>query len=147
MRLADLCHPDRDRFAGLARATHGLLRVGAGFLYFEHGLQKLFGVLGGFGGPGHTVELLTRFGLAGIIETFGGALLILGLFTRPVAFVIMVEMLCAYFIAHFPQGGWPIQNRGELPLLYAVIAAFFVGNGPGPGSLDAKLRGREGRGG
>ena len=126
-----------------APATHGILRIGAGILFMEHGLQKLFGMFGGFGGnPGATAPLASQMGLAGVLEVFGGLLLVLGLFTRPVALVLALEMIGAYFIAHLPQGGWPIENGGELALLYALVFAFFAANGPGPYSIDERRRSR-----
>jgi putative oxidoreductase len=125
--------------ASITPWTHALLRIGAGLLYMEHGLQKLFGMFGGMGGtPGVTVPLISQMGLAGVLETFGGLLLVLGLLTRPVAFVLAGEMLVAFFQAHLPQGGAPIQNRGELPLLYMLVFLFFVAHGAGPASLDAR---------
>ena len=125
--------------ASIAPGTHVLLRIGAGLLYMEHGLQKLFGWFGGMGGtPGATVPLISQMGLAGVLETFGGLLLVLGLLTRPVAFVLAGEMLVAFFQVHLPQGGAPIQNHGELPLLYMLVFLFFVGHGAGPASLDAR---------
>jgi putative oxidoreductase len=131
-----------ERTSRFAPATHALLRVGAGILFMQHGLQKLFGMFGGFGGePGATAPLMSQMGLASVLEVFGGLLIVLGLFTRPVALVLMLEMITAYFIAHLPRGGWPIENGGELPLLYALIFAFFATNGPGPYSLDER-RGR-----
>lgn len=125
----------------LASATQALLRVGAGVLFLQHGLQKVFGLLGGFmGTPGATAPLMSQMGLAGVLEVVGGTLLILGLFTRPVAVVLLLEMLSAYFIAHLPQGGWPIQNGGEPALLFALIFAFFAANGAGRFSLDGTIR-------
>ena len=122
----------------LGPATHALLRIGAGFLFLEHGLQKLFGLFGGFGGtPGATAPLFSQMGLAGVLEVAGGLLLIAGLFTRPVALVLVVEMLAAYAIAHLPKGGWPIENGGELSLLYALVFAFLAIHGAGPLSVDA----------
>ena len=129
----------RSALAALGPATHAALRIGAGLLFMQHGAQKLFGLLGGVDGAGATVPLLSQFGLAGVLEVFGGFLIVLGLFTRPVALVLMLEMLAAYVIAHMPQGGFPIQNRGELPLLFALVFAFFAGNGPGPASLDRQI--------
>jgi putative oxidoreductase len=123
----------------LAGATHALLRIGAGMLFMEHGAQKLFGLLGGVDGAGATAPLMSQMGLAGVLEFFGGALLVLGLLTRPVALLLMLEMLVAYFQAHAPQGGFPVQNGGELALLYALVFLFLVGNGPGPWSLDRRL--------
>lgn len=108
----------------------------------QHGAQKLFGVLGGVGGePGSTVPLISLMGLAGVLEFFGGFLVALGLFTRPVAFVLAGEMAVAYFRSHLPEGFWPILNRGELAALYAFIFLFLAANGGGRFSLDG-LRGR-----
>jgi putative oxidoreductase len=104
-------------------------------------LQKLFGMLGGFGGtPGATAPLVL-LGLAGVLETFGGLLLALGLFTRPVAFVLAAEMVVAFFRSHFPRGGWPLENGGELALLYMLVFLFFAAHGAGPASLDARRSG------
>ena len=120
--------------ARLADGTHVLLRVGAGLLFLQHGLQKLFGMLGGT-----TAPLTSLLGVAGILELVGGSLLIVGLWTRPVALVLAAEMVAAFFIAHVPRGGWPVQNAGELPLLYALIFLFLAARGAGPASLDAGL--------
>jgi putative oxidoreductase len=117
--------------------SHGLLRAGAGLLFMLHGLQKIFGLMGGAGGPGTAVPLVSLMGLAGTLELVGGALLVLGLFTRPVAAVLTIEMLAAFVIAHFPRGGSPLQNGGELPLLYALIFFFLATAGAGAASLDA----------
>jgi putative oxidoreductase len=136
-------------FAGLGRLagpTHALLRIGAGLLFMQHGAQKLFGALGGMDGKGMKAELMSQMGLAGVVELFGGLLLAIGLATRPVAAVAMIQMVAAYFIAHMPQGGLPVQNGGELALLYALVWAFFVGNGAGPASVDAMLARRHGPG-
>jgi putative oxidoreductase len=124
--------------ASLAPAAHALLRIGVGLLFMSHGLQKLFGMFGGIGAPGATVPLASQMGLAGIIECFGGLLLALGLFTRPVALLMASEMLVAYFQAHFPKGGVPLENGGELPLLYLLVFLFFAANGAGPASLDSR---------
>ena len=123
--------------AGLAGPTHALLRIGAGLLFMQHGAQKLFGMFGGADGQGGTAPLVSQFGLAGVLELFGGLLIVLGLFTRPVAAILALEMVAAYFIAHLPQGGVPVQNGGELALLYALVFAFLAGNGAGPASVDA----------
>ncbi len=120
--------------------SHALLRIVAGLLFMLHGGQKLFGWFGGPTGQGGTVELASLMGLAGILELVGGALIILGLFTRPVAFVLSGEMAVAYFMAHFPNGFWPIENRGEPAALFAFIFLFLAFNGAGPMSVDA-LRG------
>ena len=129
--------------AQLGPATHALLRIGAALLFMQHGLQKLFGMFGGFGGtPGNTAPLWSQMGLAGVLETFGGLLLLLGLFTRPVAFLLAGEMLVAFFQAHLPRGGVPLENGGEVPLLYMLVFLFLLGNGAGPASLDNRRRAR-----
>lgn len=126
-------------------ATWGLtlLRVGAGALFMQHGLQKLFGLFGGLGAPGAAAPLMSQMGLAGILEVGGGLLLILGLMTRPVAFILLGEMLYAFFTVHAPQGGVPLQNGGELALLYALMFGFLVTNGGGPVSLDGVVLRRQ----
>ncbi|HEX3233166.1 MAG TPA: DoxX family protein [Gemmatimonadales bacterium] len=121
-----------------APALHALLRIGAGLLFMEHGLQKLFGLFGGMGPTGGTAPLVSLMGLAGVLESGGGLLLVLGLFTRPVAVLVLLEMLFAFVTVHLPRGGAPIQNGGELALLYALIFAFLAGNGAGPASLDSR---------
>lgn len=118
-------------------ATHAILRVGAGLLFMQHGAQKLYGWLGGFGGqPGATAELFSQMWVAGVLEFWGGLIIAIGLFTRPVGLLLSLQMLVAHFIAHQPQGGFPIENGGEMALLYALIFAFFFANGAGPLSID-----------
>lgn len=119
-----------------APAAGAALRIGAGLLFMQHGLQKLFGLLGG-----EVVPLVSQMGLAGVLECFGGLAVVLGLFTRPVAIILSLEMVIAYFIAHQPQGGFPIQNGGELALLYALVFALLATLGAGPASLDRRLFG------
>ena len=116
----------------LGPAFHAVLRVGAGLLFMLHGLQKIFGLFGG-----RQVELASQMGVAGLLELVGGLLIVVGLFTRPVAAVLVLEMLAAIVIAHLPRGINPLQNGAELPLLYALIFAFFAANGAGPASVDA----------
>jgi putative oxidoreductase len=127
--------------AALGPTTHAVLRIGAALLFMQHGLQKLFGMFGGFGPNGGTAPLMSQFGLAGVLETFGGFLILVGLFTRPVALVLALEMLIAFFQAHLPRGGMPVQNQGEIPLLYMLVWLFLAGNGAGPASLDARRAG------
>jgi putative oxidoreductase len=121
----------------LGRGAHALLRIAAGLLFLQHGLQKLFGAFGGI--QGSTVPLMSQLGVAGILEFAGGLFLIVGLFTRPVAGLLIAEMIAAYFIAHAPQARWPIQNQGELALLYASVFTFLAANGAGPLSVDEAL--------
>ena len=96
--------------------------------------MKLFGWFGGMPGPPGPLPPLML--VAGIIEFFGGLLILLGLFTRPVAFLASGEMAFAYFMGHFPHGFWPIQNHGEPAVLFCFIYLFLWGNGAGPWSLD-----------
>lgn len=113
-----------------------LLRIVSGFLLMPHGAQKLFGLLGGFGGkPGATAPLFSIMGLAGVLEFFGGLAILLGLFTRPVAFILSGQMAFAYFMAHAPGGLWPLQNRGELAALYAFVFLFLAAAGGGRFSI------------
>lgn len=112
---------------------YALLRIAAGFLFFQHGLPKLFG---GFGQRG-PVELMSQLGLAGIIEVVGGALISIGLFTSPVAFIASGEMAVAYFQQHLPRGFWPIQNGGELAALYCFVFLYFAAVGSGKWSVDS----------
>lgn len=130
-------------------ATHVLLRIAAGFLFLQHGGQKLFGWFDGTGGdPGRGVALMSQMGLAGILEFYGGIAIVLGLFTRPVAFLLSGEMAVAYLIAHQPRAAWPIQNHGDLALLLSFSFLFLAANGAGGLSLDAMFRrGRERSGG
>ena len=121
--------------------TLNLLRIVAGLLYMQHGAQKLFGVLGGFGGePGATAPLFSLMGHAGVLEFVGGIAIALGLLTRPVAFLLAGEMATAYFVLqHLPQGFWPILNGGEPALLYLVIFLFLMAHGAGAFSIDELL--------
>ena len=115
------------------------LRIAAGLGYFSHGAQKMFGWFGGFGPDGGTAELMTRFGAAGVIEVVCGAALVLGVLTRPVAFVAAGEMAVAYFWMHVSPSGelfwW--ANGGELAMVYAFTWLFFAFRGAGPFSVDA----------
>jgi putative oxidoreductase len=113
-----------------------VLRMVAGFLILQHGTQKLFGFP--TNEPKPPVELLSLFGLAGVLETVGGLLLILGLFTRPTAFVLAGEMAVAYFMAHLPRGFLPLLNGGELAVLNGFIFLLLSVAGAGPWSLDAR---------
>ena len=124
-----------------APQLRSMLRIVAGFLLMAHGTQKLFGApTAGLRDP---VVLLSLSGLAGVLETFGGLLLVVGLFTRPVAFLLSGEMAVAYFLRHQPQGLWPILNRGELSALYCFLFLYFAAEGGGPWSLDALRRARQ----
>ena len=111
-----------------------ILRVIAGFLFIQHGAQKLFGFLSS--NPGATPPLLSLVGVAGILEFFGGLFILVGLFTRPVAFILSGLMAVAYFMAHAPRGFWPLQNGGELAAFYSFFFLYMSAAGGGPWSLD-----------
>jgi len=111
-----------------------ILRIMAGFTFMAHGTMKLFAFPAGM-----TVHLFSQMGLAGVLETFGGALLLLGLFTRPVAFILAGEMAVAFFQVHFPRNFWPVLSGGELAVLYCFVWLYISAAGPGPWSLDAVL--------
>ena len=131
-------------FARVAEVTVTALRVVAGLLFMQHGVQKLFGLLlppdQPFTGMPEAMSLMWT---AGVLEVFGGALMVLGLFTRVVAFLLSGMMAVAYFMVHAKQGPWPILNQGELAVLYCFVWLAFAGAGAGPYSLDALIaRGR-----
>jgi putative oxidoreductase len=117
-----------------------VLRIVTGYLLIPHGTAKLFGV------PHQSVfdglQLFSLMGLAGVLEAFGGALFLIGLFTRPVAFVLCGFMAAAYFMGHAPQGSplLPLLNQGELAVLYCFVFLYFVFAGAGAWSVDALRR-------
>ena len=114
-----------------------VLRIAAACLFLMHGLEKIFGV----GGGRIDRDIMTIRGFAGWLEIAGGPLFGLGLFTRPVAFILSGLMAFAYFLAHAPQGFWPIVNRGELAALYSFLFLYFAAAGGGPWSIDAWRKG------
>ena len=121
-------------------AALAALRVVSALMLAQHGVQKLLGEFGGYRGtPGATADLLSRSGVAGVLEIVGGLLLAIGLFTRPVAFVLSGLMAFAYFLVHAPKGFWPIMNGGELPALYCFVFLLIAAAGPGLASVDGLL--------
>lgn len=125
-------------FAALTPVLLSVMRIVTAFLLMAHGTQKLFGMP--VTEPRDAVELMSRMGVAGVLETFGGLLLLVGLYTRPVAFVLSGLMAAAYFMSHAPRGFWPILNRGELAALYSFVFLYLSVAGGGPLSLDAWFR-------
>jgi putative oxidoreductase len=115
---------------------HSLLRMVAGLLFLCHGGMKLLGWFGGMPGQPADATLPPLMLAAGLIELAGGAAILVGLLTRPAAFIASGEMAVAYFMAHFPKGWWPIQNQGEMAVLYCFIFLFLAAAGPGSFSLD-----------
>ena len=128
----------QDFLAAWTPRALSVLRIVAGLVFLEHGTSKLFGF------P-HTpafdhLQIMSLIGLAGVIETFGSALLTLGLFTRIAAFVLSGEMAVAYFMAHFPRGFLPLLNGGELAVLYCFVFLYLAFAGGGDWSLDRLRR-------
>jgi putative oxidoreductase len=114
-----------------------VIRIILGFLFMPHGAQKLFG----FMAPPQwsTPPIFSLVGIAGALEFFGGLLILLGLFTRPVAFILSGLMAVGYFMVHAPQGFWPLQNKGELAVIYCWLFLFLSVAGGGDWSLDRLL--------
>jgi len=112
----------------------GVMRIVIGFLFLQHGTAKLLGYphIAMFDG----VQLVSLIGLAGILELVGGSLILVGLFTRPVAFILSGEMAFAYFMAHAPGGLLPILNHGELAAIYCFVFLYLSVAGGGSYSLD-----------
>lgn len=124
--------------SGFAPTMQGIFRIGTSLLFMQHGAQKLFGVLGG----SQVESFFSLMGLAGVMEFFGGLLVALGLFTRPVAGILALEMVVAYFMAHAPNGVFPIQDGGgELALLFMLGFALIAALGPGAFNLDDQMQG------
>jgi putative oxidoreductase len=121
-------------FRSIEPHLYSVMRAVFGFLFLCHGLQK-FGMLGGT-----QVDLMTLRGLAGIIETIGGSLIMAGLLTSPIAFICSGEMAVAYYMAHLPRSFWPIQNGGEPAVLFCFGFLYMAARGSGPLSLDAIAR-------
>jgi putative oxidoreductase len=105
-------------------------------MFMQNGTMKLFGWPAAMPG-GATVPLMSQIGVGGTLEVVGGFLLLIGLFTRPVAFILSGEMAVAYFQFHYPQGFWPIVNQGQPAVLYCFIWLYFSAAGAGPWSVDA----------
>ena len=120
----------------LSEPAFAAMRVVLAFLYTAHGIQKLFGAFGG-----HKVPVGSLLGTAGVIETILGPLILVGLFTSLAALVAAGEMACAYFIVHFPRGGLPIQNGGELAVLLCFAFLYIATQGGRRWSLDARAPG------
>jgi len=118
-----------------------ILRIITGLLFLEHGTQKFLSFPGGEH-AGSGLALAGPGDFAGIIELICGALIALGLFTRPAAFLASGTMAVAYFLAHAPQNFFPVNNMGDAAILYCFTFLYLVFAGPGPFSLDAALFGR-----
>jgi putative oxidoreductase len=116
-----------------------VLRCVTGLVYLQHGLSKIFDFPHTANHVPYNIATLVP-GVAGILETFGGALIVLGLFTRPVAFLLCGEMAVAYFMSHFPRNSLPLLNGGELAIMYCFVFLYLFVAGGGEWSLDRLLR-------
>jgi putative oxidoreductase len=125
------------------QVTYCLLRVVAGLLFTHAGGMILFGWFGGMPGQASPPPLMSQTGIGGILEFFGGLAIILGLFTRPVAFVLSGMMAVAYWQFHAPQSPWPVQNQGMPAILFCFIYLYMAAQGAGNWSVDALLKHRQ----
>ncbi|MFD1796414.1 DoxX family protein [Paracoccus aurantiacus] len=120
-----------------APQMRSVLRIVSALVFFAHGTQKILG----FPASDRAFpEVMSRFWIAGVMELIGGALLIIGLFSRPVAFLLSGLMACAYWLAHAPQHWVPALNGGDAAILYCFIFLYIFFAGPGPISVDAMLK-------
>ena len=119
-----------------------ILRIVAAFVFIQFGSAKLLAIPAAVMPGGGTAPVTSLPGFAGSLELVGGALLLLGLFTRPVAFLLAGEMAFAYFMGHFPQGFWPVLNQGTPAILFCFIWLYISSAGPGLWSVDALRLGK-----
>jgi putative oxidoreductase len=120
----------------LTEIAYLLLRLVSGFMYFQAGAVILFNAFGGMPG-GAKVALWSQTGIGGILELVGGIAIMLGLFTRPVAFILSGEMAVAYWQFHAPNGTWPLQNQGIPAVLFCFLFLYMAARGGGAYSIDA----------
>jgi putative oxidoreductase len=126
-----------DKFGRYQPTLLSILRIMAGLLFLEHGLQKFLGFPPGEA-AGMGLAMNNPGAFAGIIELAAGLLIAIGLFTRPAAFLASGTMAAAYFMAHAPQNFFPVNNGGDAAILYCFVFLYLVAAGPGPWSLDAR---------
>jgi putative oxidoreductase len=130
-----------EKWAARSGEIRSLLRIVSALIFMTSGSMKLLAFPAGVPPDGGTVPLLSQSGLGGVLELVGGALVLVGLFTRPAAFILSGEMAVAYFQFHFPTSFWPTINGGIPAVLYCFLWLYFSAAGAGPWSLDA-ARGR-----
>jgi putative oxidoreductase len=130
-------HMAINRLSQWAPIVLSVLRIVAALIFLEHGTQKLFGFPDG---ERAFVDAFTLSWWAGLIDVIRGSVLALGLFTRPAAFIAAGEMAVAYWYAHAPHNFFPVNNGGDAAILYCFVFLYLVFAGPGPWSLDARLR-------
>jgi putative oxidoreductase len=128
---------DESFYATWSPRIHGILRIVTGFLFLQHGTAKLFGAPHNAMFDG--LQLMSLMGLAGVLELGGGVLILLGLLTRPVAFILSGMMAVAYFMAHATKGPLPILNQGELAVMFCFVFLYFAVAGAGAYSVDGAI--------
>jgi putative oxidoreductase len=127
-----------EMMAAWAPRARSVLRIITGLMFIQHGMAKLLGwpVVAAFA----QLKLFSLLGLAGVIELVGGALLIVGLFTQPAAFIISGEMAVAYFMVHAPRSFFPLINGGSLAIIFCFACLYLSTAGGGPWSVDASMK-------
>jgi len=126
-----------DKWISWAPQLRSVLRIAAAFMFILAGTMKLFAFPIGMPPDNGTAQPMTQVWVGGVLEAFGGFLMLIGLFTRPVAFLLAGEMAVAYFQFHAPQSFYPIINHGEAAVLYCFLWLYLSAAGPGPWSVDA----------
>ena len=129
-----MANPIPPQMASYALAA---LRIVAALLFIEHGTQKLLGFPIAPPG-GATPAMFTLYWFAGVLEIFGGLMVLVGFFTRPAAFVLSGMMAVAYFMAHFPRSPWPVGNGGDAAILFCFVFLYLAAAGPGPLSINRR---------
>lgn len=127
------------RWQSFAPQMQSILRIAAAIMFIQFGMMKLFGIPIGMPPNNALATALSQAWIGGVLEVVGGLLVLVGLFTRPVAFLLAGEMAVAYFQFHFPQSPWLVVNQGTPAALYCFVWLYFSAAGAGPWSLDAKL--------
>ena len=134
-----------NRWISWAPQFRSILRIVCGLLFIPFGTMKLFAWPMGMPPNNSTAQLLSQVGIGGVLELVGGVLILIGLCTRPVAFVLSGEMAVAYWQFHAPMGFWPMMNQGQPAILFCFIFLYLSAAGAGPWSIDAlRERGRNG---
>jgi putative oxidoreductase len=134
------------RWKSWAPQLLSVLRIVAAFLFMQVGSAKLFAFPAAVMPGGGTAPVGSIPWVAGVLEVFGGGLLLIGLWTRPAAFILSGEMAFAYFIGHAPRGLWPVLNEGSPAIFFCFLFLYLSSAGPGPWSVDAAIRRGRGRG-
>ncbi len=133
----------KNTWSTMGSYLHSVLRIVAAFMFILAGTSILFAFPVGMPPNGDTAKLISQIGIGAFLEVFGGVLILIGLYTRPVAFILAGEMAVAYFQFHAPQSFWPTMNGGVAAVLYCFVWLYFSAAGAGVWSLDAVLEKRK----